>query len=252
MGKSRESMETRTESKIVFISGSSRGIGAGIALHLAAAGYDIWLNYNASADAARKVGRQIEEMGRECRLLRFDVSDEAAAKQVLEPLLDHTVPYGFIHNAGITRDNILPLMQRSEWDQVLDVHLNSFFILGRLFSKVMLSKRCGRIIPIASISGETGQAGQVNYAAAKGGLIAAAKSLARELGRRNVLVNVVSPGLIDTEMIDKLPLDKILPLIPLGRVGKVDEVSGVVKFLLSEDADYITGQVISVNGGMYM
>lgn len=240
------------EQKIVFVSGGSRGIGAGIAIELAAAGYDIWLNYRSSTDAAKEVKNSIEEMGRSCTLLPFDVSDEAAATRALEPLLDKVVPYGMVHNAGIARDNIMPLMQRKEWDQVIDVHLNSFFILGRLFSKMMLTKRRGRIISIASISGETGQAGQSNYAAAKGGLIAASKSLARELGRRNILVNVVSPGLIDTEMIEKLPLDKILPLIPLGRVGKVKEISGVVRFLLSSDADYITGQVISVNGGMYM
>lgn len=240
------------EKKIVFVSGGSRGIGAGIALELAGAGYDIWLNYRSSTDAAIEVKENIEKMGRSCTLLPFDVSDEAAASKVLEPLLDKVVPYGMVHNAGIARDNIMPLMQRKEWDQVIDVHLNSFFILGRLFSKMMLTKRRGRIISIASISGETGQAGQSNYAAAKGGLIAASKSLARELGRRNILVNVVSPGLIDTEMIEKLPLDKILPLIPLGRVGKVKEISGVVRFLLSSDADYITGQVISVNGGMYM
>ena len=238
------------EQKIVFVSGGSRGIGAGIAIELAAAGYDIWLNYRSSTDAAKEVKNSIEEMGRSCTLLPFDVSDEAAATKALEPLLDKVVPYGMVHNAGIARDNIMPLMQRKEWDQVIDVHLNSFFILGRLFSKMMLTKRRGRIISIASISGETGQAGQSNYAAAKGGLIAASKSLARELGRRNILVNVVSPGLIDTEMIEKLPLDKILPLIPLGRVGKVKEISGVVRFLLSSDADYITGQVISVNGGM--
>lgn len=240
------------EAKVVFVSGGSRGIGAGIAIELAAAGYDIWLNYRSSTDAAMEVKDTIEKMGRSCTLLPFDVSDEAAATEVLEPLLDKVVPYGMVHNAGIARDNIMPLMQRKEWDQVIDVHLNSFFILGRLFSKMMLTKRRGRIISIASISGETGQAGQSNYAAAKGGLIAASKSLARELGRRNILVNVVSPGLIDTEMIEKLPLDKILPLIPLGRVGKVKEISGVVRFLLSSDADYITGQVISVNGGMYM
>ncbi|MGB3223342.1 MAG: 3-oxoacyl-ACP reductase FabG [Desulforhopalus sp.] len=242
----------KNDNKIVFISGASRGIGAGIALNLAAGGYDIWLNYHSSAEAAEQIKMKIENMGRQCTLLPFDVADEAAATAVLEPLLDKVVPYGFIHNAGIARDNILALMQRNEWDNVIDVHLNSFFTLGRLFSKVMLSKRQGRIISIASISGETGQAGQVNYSAAKAGLIGAAKALARELGRRNVLVNVVSPGLIDTEMIEKLPMDKILPLIPLGRVGKVEEVAGVVRFLLSKDADYITGQVISVNGGMYM
>ena len=241
-----------TEAKIVFISGASRGIGAGIALNLAAAGYDVWLNYQSSKDAALAVQQEIEKLGRKCMLLPFDVADEKAATAALEPLLSEAVPWAFVHNAGVARDNILPLMTRRDWDTVIDVHLNSFFILGRLFAKFMLSKRRGRIISIASISGETGQAGQVNYSAAKAGLIGAAKALARELGRRNVLVNVVSPGLIDTEMIAKLPLDRILPLIPLGRVGKVEEVAGVVRFLLSKDADYITGQVISVNGGMYM
>ncbi|PHR30231.1 MAG: 3-oxoacyl-ACP reductase [Desulfotalea sp.] len=238
--------------KIVFVSGGSRGIGAGIALDLAAAGYDIWLNYRSSTEAAHGVQAKIEEMGRSCLLLPFDVSDGVAATKALEPLLARVVPYGMVHNAGVARDNIMPLMHRKEWDRVIDVNLNSFFILGRLFAKMMLTKRRGRIISIASISGQTGQAGQANYAAAKGGLIAASKSLARELGRRNVLVNVVSPGLIDTGMIEDLPLDKLLPLIPLGRVGTVEEISGVVRFLLSREANYITGQVIGVNGGMYM
>ncbi len=241
-----------SESKIVFISGASRGIGAGIAVNLAEAGYDIWLNYRSSVNAAEEVKDQIEALGQRCKLLPFDVSDQEAATAVLEPLLMEDVPHGFIHNAGIARDNIFPLMQRQEWDTVMDVHLNSFFILGRLFSKMMLSKRNGRIISIASISGQMGQAGQVNYSAAKAGLIGAAKALARELGRKNILVNVVSPGLIDTEMIEKMPMDKILPLIPLGRVGKIEEISGVIRFLLSEEAGYITGQVIGVNGGMYM
>jgi len=241
-----------SDRKTVFVSGASRGIGAAIALKLAEDGYDIWLNYRSSTEAAEKVRRAVEKLGGKCKLLQFDVSDEGAAKEALEPLFDDVVPYGLVHNAGIARDNILPLMQRGEWDQVLAVHLDSFFILARLFSKMMLSKRRGRIISIASISGETGQAGQVNYSAAKAGIIGASKALARELGKRNVLVNVVSPGLIETEMIEKLPLDTILPLIPLGRVGKVDEVAGVVRFLLSHEADYITGQVISVNGGMYM
>ena len=239
-------------SKVVFISGASRGIGAGIARELAAAGYDIWLNYHSSHDAARAMQTEIEAMGRSCRLLPFDVTDEKTAQEILEPLLDKESPYGFVHNAGVTRDNIMPLMRREEWDRVLDVHLNSFFILGKIFSRSMVSARRGRIVVIGSISGETGQAGQANYAAAKAGLVGGAKALARELARRNVLVNVVSPGLIDTEMIRELPLDKILPMIPLGRVGSVQEVSGVVRFLLSNEASYITGQVISVNGGMYM
>ena len=245
-------MSDTTQRKTVFISGGSRGIGAGIALDLAANGYDIWLNYRSSENAAHEVKEQIEQLGATCTLLPFDVADEQAALSALEPLLQETVPFGVVHNAGITRDTLLPLMKREEWDSVINVHLNSFFILGRIFSKAMLSQRKGRIITIPSLSGETGQAGQVNYSAAKAGLIGASKALARELARRNILVNVVSPGLIETEMIEKLPLDKILPLIPLGRVGKVSEVSGIVRFLLSEDAGYITGQVISANRGMYM
>jgi 3-oxoacyl-[acyl-carrier protein] reductase len=242
----------RPENNTVFISGASRGIGAAIARYLAAAGYDIWLNYRSSEDAALSLQKEIEDLGRSCLLLPFDVADEARAKAVLEPLLDKEVPFGFIHNAGITRDTILPLMKRVEWDQVIDVHLTSFFILARLFSRSMLSKRRGRIIAIASVSGETGQAGQVNYSAAKAGLIGASKALAREVARRNILVNVVSPGLIETEMIKDLPVEKMVDMIPLKRIGSPDEVAGVVRFLLSKEATYITGQVIDVNGGLYM
>ncbi|PID74345.1 MAG: 3-oxoacyl-ACP reductase [Desulfobacterales bacterium] len=247
-----EQQDREKETEVVFISGASRGIGAGIAVELARAGYDIWLNYRSSEQAAREVQAKVQGLGRNCLLLPFDVTDADAVSETIEPLLDRVVPYGMVHNAGIARDNLLPLMQRAEWDSVIAVHLNSFFLLARIFAKAMLRQRRGRILSIASISGQMGQAGQTNYAAAKGGLIAASKSLARELGRRNILVNVVSPGLIDTEMIEKLPLEQILPLIPLGRVGSVAEVAGVVRFLLSPAADYITGQVIGVNGGMYM
>lgn len=240
------------ERKIVFITGGSRGIGAGLAVSLASAGYDIWLNYRSSEQEAQAVKDEIEALGTNCTLLKFDVADEGAAKSMLEPMLEEQVPYGFVHNAGITRDTLLPLMRRDEWDAVIDVHLNSFFILGSLISRAMVGKRRGRIISISSISGETGQAGQVNYSAAKAGLIGASKALAREMAKRNILVNVIAPGLIETEMIEKLPMDKILPLIPLGRVGKIEEVAGPVRFLLSDEAGYMTGQVLSVNGGMYM
>ncbi len=238
--------------KIVCVTGGSRGIGAAVARRLAAAGYDIWLNYRSSEDQARVVQRDIQAQGRECLLLPFDVTDGDAAEARLDPLLREITPWALVHNAGFSRDSLLPMMARDEWDAVIDVHLNSFFILGKLFSRYMVSARQGRIVVMSSLSGEIGQAGQVNYSAAKAGLIGAVKALARELARRNILVNAVAPGLIDTEMIEQLPLETILPLIPLGRVGSVEEVAGVVEFLLGEASGYMTGQVLSVNGGMSM
>lgn len=245
-------VQTHDKHPVVFITGGSRGIGAAIAKRCARSGFDIWLNYRSSHDAARQVQETIEEMGRNCLLLPFDVTDEQEVTKTVEPLLEKTVPFGFIHNAGVTRDCVAAMMTRKDWDTVLNVHLTAFFFLSRLLVKPMIRERQGRIIAIASVSGETGQAGQMNYAAAKAGLIGACKTLAREVASRNILVNTVSPGLIDTEMITDLPLDKILPLIPLGRVGSCEEVAGMVNFLLSEEAGYITGQVFSINGGLYI
>jgi 3-oxoacyl-[acyl-carrier protein] reductase len=236
----------------VFISGASRGIGAAIAVYLAKNGYDIWLNYNSSHDAAAAVKEAIAREGGNCLLLPFNVADEDQVKAALEPLLAEESPFGFIHNAGITRDTLLPMMKSQEWHDVINVHLNSFYILARLFSRAMVPERRGRIVTIASVSGETGQAGQVNYSAAKAGLIGASKALARELARRNILVNVVSPGLIETDMIHGLAVDQMMQLIPLKRLGSGNDVAGAVRFLLSDEAAYITGQVIRVNGGLYM
>ncbi len=237
--------------KIVLVTGASRGIGAAIATRLAPE-YEIWLNYRSDHASAQLVQGEIEKDGGKCRLLPFDVADEEAVKESLEPLLeDHTV-WGLVHNAGITRDTLVATMTREQWDAVLNVHLTAYFLLTRALAKNMLFARQGRIVAISSISGETGQSGQVNYSAAKAGLVGASKALAREVARRNVLVNVVSPGLIETEMTDKLPKDKLLPTIPLARYGSCAEVAGIVNFLMGDEAGYITGQVIGVNGGLYM
>lgn len=244
-------MESK-ERKNIFISGASRGIGAAMAVYLAKNGYNIWLNYNSSHDDAAEVKKKIESFDAACTLLPFDVSNETMAKESLEPLLEEQQVFGIIHNAGITRDTLLPLMKRQEWDDVINVHLNSFYILTRIFSRPMISSRMGRIITIASVSGETGQAGQVNYSAAKAGLIGASKALARELAKRNILVNVISPGLIETEMTNGLNLDQMIKMIPQGRMGTAEEIAGTARFLLSDEATYITGQVISINGGLYM
>lgn len=241
-----------SETPVILVTGASKGIGAAIARRLAGAGYDIWLNYRSDHGGAEAVRAEIAALGRQCLLLPFDVADEAAVRATMEPLLDEVTPYGLVHNAGITRDSLLAMMRREDWDQVINVHLTGFFLIARMVIKPMLSARRGRVVAIASTTGETGQAGQFNYAAAKGGIIAAAKALAREVAKRKILVNVVSPGLIETEMIAGLPLDRMLAGVPLGRVGKPDEVAAVVEFLMSEGAGYITGEVISVNGGLHM
>ena len=240
------------QEKTVLITGGSRGIGAAIVKRLAAAGYDIWLNYHSSHDAANQVKQEVEALGRQCRLLPFDIADEEQVENVLLPLLIKSPLYGFVHNAGVTKDILLPMMHRSEWDEVINVNLTAFFLLAKLIVKYMIPQRQGRIIAISSVSGETGQAGRVNYSAAKAGLIGAVKALAREVAKRNILVNAVTPGLIATDMTKEIPLDRILPLIPLNRIGKTDEVAGIVNFLLSDEASYITGQVIGVNGGLYI
>ena len=237
------------ERKIALVTGASKGIGAAIARELAADGFHIWLNYRSDRQGAEQVASGIESAGGSCTLLPFDVADADAVTAALEPLLEKEVPFALINNAGFARDGILGLMSQSDWEDVLAVHLNGFFNVTRLVVARMLKKRRGRIINIVSTSGEAGIAGQVNYSAAKAGLIGATRSLAIEVGRRNILVNAVSPGFINTEMTANLPKELLLKNIPLGRFGEVEEVSGLVGFLCSERASYITGQVFAVNGG---
>jgi len=191
-------------------------------------------------------------MGRTCELFGFDVSDFDATQAALADRCEKEPPYAVVYNAGIARDNLMLWMTREEWDDVLKTNLDGFFNVTKAVLFPMLAQKEGRIVAISSTSGQTGQAGQVNYSASKAGLIGAAKALAREVGRKNILINVVAPGVIDTEMTKNLPVEKILPMIPVNRTGTAQDVAATVRFLCSDEQNYIHGQVIGVNGGLAM
>ncbi len=236
--------------KLALVVGGSRGIGRAIALQLSEAGFDIWLTYHSNHDAAGTVKSEIETAGGKCRLSSFDIADYDKTRDELEKPADERPPDVVVFNSGIARDNLMVWMTKEEWGDVLSTNLDGFYNVIRSILFPMLRSKNGRIIVISSTSGQIGQAGQVNYSASKAGLIGAAKALAREVGRKNILVNVVAPGVIETDMTKDLPKEKILPLIPIQRYGTPDDVAAVVKFLCCEERMYIHGQVIGVNGGL--
>jgi 3-oxoacyl-[acyl-carrier protein] reductase len=236
----------------VLVTGSSRGIGAAIAWRLANDGYDLVLHCRGNRAQAEELQARIRDLGREARVLQFDISDRDQSREVLEADIEqHGACYGVVCNAGIARDNAFPAISSDDWDQVIGTNLDGFYnVLQPIIMPMIRRRKPGRIVTLSSVAGIMGNRGQVNYSAAKAGIIGASKALAVELGKRKITVNCVAPGLIDTEMTQDLPMDEVLKMVPLRRAGKAEEVAATVSFLISADAAYITRQVISVNGGM--
>jgi 3-oxoacyl-[acyl-carrier protein] reductase len=239
-------------SRTILVTGASKGIGRAIAARIARDGFTVVVHYHADHEGAEQTLKSIREAGGNGRIIQFDLANRPECKQRLEAdIEEHGAYYGVVLNAGIARDNAFPALEDSDWDSVLDTDLGGFYNLLRPIVMPMVSARKGgRIVSISSVSGIMGNRGQVNYSAAKAGIIGATKALAIELAKRNITVNCVAPGLIETQMLEGLPLEEVLPAIPMRRVGRPEEVAAAVSFLCSDEASYITRQVLSVNGGM--
>ena len=240
-------------SETILVTGSSRGIGKAIALRLAQSGFDIVVHCRSRIEEAEEVAQSIRELGRQARVLQFDVSHRnETAEKLLADVESHGAYYGVVLNAGLTRDNAFPALTDEDWDVVLRTNLDGFYnVLHPIMMPMIRRRKAGRIVCITSVSGLIGNRGQVNYSASKAGIIGAAKALAVELAKRKIAVNCVAPGLIDTDILDEnLPIDEILKMIPAARMGCPEEVAHAVDFLMDEKAAYITRQVIAVNGGL--
>ena len=248
-------MPERLAGRMALITGAGRGIGRATAIRLARDGAKIALNYKGNAAAAEEAKRLVEEAGSSALLVQGDVSQDGEAERVMKEAL----AFGggridiLVNNAGITRDNLLLRMSAEEWDAVLDLNLRGTFLITKAAMRPMMKQRAGRIVNVSSIAGVVGNAGQANYSAAKAGVIGFTKTVAREMASRNITVNAVAPGFIPTDLTDVLPQevkDALLRQIPLGRFGSVEDVANAIAFLVSDEASYITGQVLIVDGGM--
>lgn len=242
---------SKNSNEIALVTGASGGIGRAIARELASSGRFVYLNFNSNEKDARQTLDQIRENGGNGALIQFDVTDQAAAQNgVKKIILEKEKIDILVNNAGIRDDKLMVRMKDENWQRVLETNLTGFFNVTRPVVKNMLSRRYGRIINISSASGQVGQPGQVNYSASKAGLIGATMALSKEIASRNITVNAVAPGFIETQMVEGIPLDEIVRSIPAGRLGKPEEVADAVAFLCSRRAAYITGQVLGVNGGI--
>lgn len=241
--------------KYALVTGGSRGLGKAICKEIAGMGIPVIVNFQQNEAAALEVKAEIEALGGSVQLMKFDVGNAEEVEQALDAWMDaHPDDYiaYLVNNAGIRRDNVMFMMPDTDWHDVINTSLNGFFYVTRkLLPKMMMRKHGGHIVNMASLSGLKGMQGQTNYSAAKAALIGATKALALEVAQRNVTVNAVAPGFIETDMTKELPQDELKRLIPMNRFGKPEEVAALVKFLLSDAASYITGEVISINGGLY-
>lgn len=244
------------EGKTAVVTGASRGIGRAVALRLASEGAKVVVNYSGSKEKAEAVAQEIRSNGGEAIVFQANVSDAEQVKAMMDETIKQFGSIDFlINNAGITRDNLLMRMKEDEWDDVLSINLKGVFLCTKAVTRQMMRQRAGRIINLASVVGIAGNAGQANYVAAKAGVIGLTKTTAKELAARNILVNAIAPGFITTDMTDELGeemKEQLLSTIPLGSLGSADDIAGAVSFLLSDDAKYITGQTLNVDGGMVM
>lgn len=240
------------DTKMVLVTGALRGIGRACCLRLARDGYEVVINYRGeNGEKADDLRAEIERNGGSASLIKFDIADRDECRAALESYTEsHGAFWGIVLNAGICRDNVFVAMDDSDWDDVIHTNLDGFYNVLKPVLMPMCKKRKGRIVVLSSVSGVMGNRGQVNYSASKAGLIGAVKALALELASRNITVNAVAPGVIETDMIQGLPVDEIKNMIPMKRLGKPDDIAAAVSFLISENAGYITRQVLSVNGGL--